>query len=179
MEISADEKIPVAPEPEEKHTFQASASKDDLYAYILKSPGEVPSLLKRKIVPQQLVDASFLNRLAASAQTAPLELFLGYAKESLLYLGLLTIVKGATFESTLLVINKLKTIPPRAPFDLLKNFNASPEDYLKITELLIQKGWDPKTKSSDGDSLVAHAVKLGHKPDGPLCKGLMKLGVSL
>lgn len=177
MDVKLGEKNPVAPEPASKKTFQVASSteKDELHEYILKSPTEeVRSLIERKVV---IVDAAFLNRLVTSNQTASLEKFLGYAKDSLLFLGLSVILKDAPLDSALLVIGKLKMVPPRAPFELLKNFGSSPDDCLKVIQLVVQKGWDPQTKNGEGDTLIAFAVKQGHKPEGPLCQGLAKLGV--
>jgi hypothetical protein len=164
---------------EKKTVIKVSSSKDELYAYISQSPtGELESLLTRKIVPQQLVDAEFLNRLAKGNELAPLKMFLAYAKESLLYIGLLTILKNASVDSTLLVIRQLKSIPPKAPFEIFKNFSSDPEGCLKIFSLLVEKGWDPKSKNDAGENLIDLAIKQGYSSSSPFYQELLKLGTS-
>lgn len=192
MDAIIGEKNPAAPHPpegktsqvgttffgEQRSVFKISESKDELYAYISKtSEQEVQSLLTRKVVPQQMVDAEFLNRLAKGNELVPLKMFLAYAKESLLYIGLLPILKNASVDSALLVIEQLKTVPPRAPFEIFKNFAHDPEGCLKIVTLLVDKGWDPKSATPHGETLRDLAIQQGYPAESPFCQALSKLGV--
>jgi|GEM_PF-5786036 len=178
MDKVSGEKRPIVPvaREESEPLFKTSQTKDELYAYIQQSPGEVPSLLHRKVIPQHLVDAEFLNRLATGKETHSLKMFLGYAKESLVHMGLTSILKGANAESALLVIDSLKTIPPRAPFTLFSNFAKSdPNGCLKILALLVEKGWNPQSVNENGETVLDLAAKLGYKPNSPFYQALLEL----
>lgn len=177
MERITGEKSPIVPLPEEsKPLFKTSQTKDELYAYILQSPGEVPSLLHHKVIPQHLVDAEFLNRLAIGKETNSLKLFLGYAKESLIHMGLTSILNGANAESALVVIESLRTIPPRAPFTLFSNFDKSdPDGCLKVMARLVEKGWNPHSVNENGETILDLAAKAGYKSDSPFYQSLLQL----
>lgn len=177
MEITIGKNAPSAPEPEKKKTFQVLQSKGELHTYISQtSKGEVQSMHTHTVVSQQTVGVDFLNQLAIQGEMGSLEKFLNTAKQSMLFLGLVRILKGVSSESALVVIDKLDSIPPKAPFELFKSYAAEPTACLAIIEKLMKKGWSPTSRNDSNETLLDMAVKLGHTPESPLYKGLIQLG---